>query len=580
MNKLQYLIIFLVVFAGACKTPESTAVENKPTQRAETRDSRTTERVTAIFIDANKEKILGNFRQAMSLYRQCLNLDPDHAPSMYEMSRLYRMQGNINDALGLAERAVEIDPENKWYSLMLASLYEQSGQTGKAIKTFERLQKLYPDDIEFMYQLAMLHLKENNFAEAIRIYDKIERISGPDEDIIIQKQTLYLMNNQPDKAVAEIEKLIQMYPGESRYYALLAELYMDTGDFPKAVENLQKISELDPQNPYIHITLAEYYFKTGEQNKAIEELRSGFANPDLELDIKFQVLVTYFTEDEFYGDTDDIISELNEILIATHPGDARPYSLKADMLIRAENYEEAREAFRKVLEIDNSRYFMWETLLRLNAMLRDTEAMLDESLKTIELFPLQPLPYLFGGLAHYQLDDFQEAVKMFKGGKDLVVDDDELLAEFYMHLGDSYSKLKQHEASDASFEQALVLDPENPYVLNNYSYYLSLRKERLDDAERMSAKSLELSPDNKHYLDTYGWIMYQKGNYEEARIWIEKSLENNATEDAVVLEHLGDVLYKLGKKEEARAYWKQALELGGEITEFLERKVKDGTLYE
>ena len=74
--------------------------------------------------------------------------------------------------------------------------------------------------------------------------------------------------------------------------------------------------------------------------------------------------------------------------------------------------------------------------------------------------------------------------------------------------------------------------------------------------------------------------MYQMGKYEEAKKWIEKSMENSETESSAVLEHYGDVLYKLGKTEEAIIYWKKALELGDEISDFLREKVKDGILYE
>jgi tetratricopeptide (TPR) repeat protein len=579
MSRTQYVLLLLgILVLSACGASKSSVVE--PKQQSTVSDPRQAEKVTAIFIDANKEKLLGNFRQAITLYQQCLSIDPNHAPSMYEMARLFRMQGNFNEAIGLAEKSVEIDPDNKWYNLMLASLYEQSGQVAKAILIFERLQSVNPNEIEFLHQLAMLYLKESRLPDAIKVYDKIETITGPDEDILMQKQKLYLMNNEPEKAVAEIEKLIVMYPGESRYYALLSELYLDMDNYPKAIESLEKIRELDPQNPYIHITLAEYYFKTGERSQAYTELKQGFANPNLEVEIKFQVLFTYYTDEDIQNDYEGELTELTEILIEAHPNDARPLSLKADLLIREEKYEDARQIFRQVLEIDNSQYYFWETLLRLEAMLQDNEALITESLEAIQLFPLQPVPYQFAGLANYQLGNYDEAIKMFSAGKDLVVDDDQLLAEFYMHLGDTYSKMKQHESSDAAFDQSLALDAENPYVLNNYSYYLSLRKERLEKAKEMSAKSLEISPGNKHYLDTYGWILYQMGEYEEAKVWIEQAIENNAAEDAVVLEHLGDVYYKLGKKDDALRLWKQAFDLGGEITEFLEKKVTEGVLYE
>jgi len=574
------LLALIILLALSCGSTRSTAVATGSAEKSETRDNRIAERVTSLFIDATKERILGNFRQAITLYHQCLSLNPNHDPSLYELARLYRMQGGVIEALGFAEKAAKIDPENKWYNLLLASLYDQSGQTTKAIRVFEKLHQQNPGDLEFMHQMAMLLMKENRFADAIRVYDKIERISGPDEDIILQKQNLYLLNNQPDKAIAETERLTQIYPAEGRYYAMLAELYMDLGNYQKAIENLEKIRELDPDNPYIHITLAEYYFKTSQRNLAFEELKKGFENRGLDIEIKLQAIYAFYTSEEIYGEYFHQVEVLANVLEAVYPADIRPHMLKADLYIQAENFREARESFRKVIALDNSRFFIWETLLRINATLQDTIALRDESLEAIQLFPLQPLPYLFAGLAYDQLGDNNQAIKMLNAGKEFVVDDNEMLGEFYLYLGDIYNKTEQFEASDNAFEQALAIDPDNAIALNNYSYYLALRKTRLEEAKRMSARSLEISPNNKHYLDTYGWILYQMGDYEEARTWIEKSIENNASNDAVVLEHLGDVLYKLGEVETALLYWKKALEIGGDVSRFLEKKVQDGKLYE
>jgi Tfp pilus assembly protein PilF len=75
-------------------------------------------------------------------------------------------------------------------------------------------------------------------------------------------------------------------------------------------------------------------------------------------------------------------------------------------------------------------------------------------------------------------------------------------------------------------------------VLNNYAYYLSLRNEKLDKAEEMSKKSNEIDRDNASYNDTYGWILYGLGKYEDAKLWLEKAIANGASENAVILEHL------------------------------------------
>jgi tetratricopeptide (TPR) repeat protein len=102
----------------------------------------------------------------------------------------------------------------------------------------------------------------------------------------------------------------------------------------------------------------------------------------------------------------------------------------------------------------------------------------------------------------------------------------------------------------------------------------------------MSAKSLELDPDNASFQDTYGWIKYKMGDYQQAEVWIKKAMDNTEEPSAVLLEHYGDVLYKLGNKDEALIYWKKALDLVDmendfdEVSEFLQKKVDEGKLFE
>lgn len=117
---------------------------------------------------------------------------------------------------------------------------------------------------------------------------------------------------------------------------------------------------------------------------------------------------------------------------------------------------------------------------------------------------------------------------------------------------------------------ALRLDFENPLVLNNYGYSLSLRGQRLDEAMVMVKRALELDPDNGAYMDTAGWIHYQLGDYDIALEYIQKAteLENNSW---TVVEHLGDVLLKLGKEPEAVDAWEKALRMAPDNSELLKK---------
>jgi Tfp pilus assembly protein PilF len=143
-------------------------------------------------------------------------------------------------------------------------------------------------------------------------------------------------------------------------------------------------------------------------------------------------------------------------------------------------------------------------------------------------------------------------------------------------LGLTYDALKMHTESDSSYERALRVDPKSSLVLNNYAYSLSERGLQLERAERMSKESLATDSLNSSYLDTYGWILFQKGKYSEAVIYIQKAVDLGDA-SAVVLEHLGDAYAKLDRMDEAKKYWTKALEKD-EKNIALKEKLSRGTL--
>jgi len=195
----------------------------------------------------------------------------------------------------------------------------------------------------------------------------------------------------------------------------------------------------------------------------------------------------------------------------------------------------------------------------------------------IEIFPNQPSLWLYKGIGHNMLEDSQNAALAFEHGKKITLENKELEGLFNAQLGDSYNSLEQYDKADQSYESALSTDPNNAHVLNNYSYYLSLRKDKLSKALVMSERLVELYPDEVTYLDTYAWVLYQMEDYQKAETYLKKAAQDS--ENGTILEHYGDVLFKLGKKDEALKYWNKAKEKG-ETTELIDKKILDKQLYE
>ena len=159
-------------------------------------------------------------------------------------------------------------------------------------------------------------------------------------------------------------------------------------------------------------------------------------------------------------------------------------------------------------------------------------------------------------------------------GRDFIFDKDLLVSDFYSLIGNSYHELNNDTLSDEAYEKALQHNPNNTYVLNNYSYYLAIREEKLFLAKEMIIRCIDLTVDepNPSFIDTYAWILYKLGEYKLARKEIEKAIELNEN-SSVILDHYGDILHSLGLTDQAKLQWEKAYKLDTEATQ-IKKKLK------
>ena len=533
----------------------------------------------SLLIDAKRMAITGNENDAMDLLRKYVEKYPADPNGHFELARLLADSKNMPDAISQMEKALDLYPDNTWYRLFAAELYQFSGKYPEAIKIYDRIIQDDPDNIDNYYQLASLYISAGRYNEAIKAYDQIEKKIGVTEEISLQKQKIYLLQKDFQEAESEMKKLIAANPGETRYLAILAEMYMSENQQNKAFELYQQILKADPEDPYIHMTLADFYRKQGKKEQAFEELKTGFANPALDIDTKVAILLSFYNINEVFEGLKDEAETLAGILVATHPSNPKGYAIAGDLYVQDKKYEEALNSFLRAAGLDDSKYVIWEEILRLSLILEKYDQVLEYGKTATELFPDQPILYIMKGLACFQLKQYQSALQDYNLALKLVGGDNDIFAQVYMHLGDTYHALNEPEESDKAYEKSLLYRDDNAYVLNNYAYYLSVRNKDLDKAEKMSKHSLDIEPGNSSFQDTYGWIMYKLGKYEEAEKWIGKALEDSSGVSAEVLEHYGDVMYRLGRSESALGYWKRAREKG-EGSSFLDRKIEERKLIE
>jgi tetratricopeptide (TPR) repeat protein len=532
-----------------------------------------------MFFNANKERMIGNYQLSAGLFLQCIELDPTQPTAYYELANIFDLTNQNKEAIIYAQKAVSLNGENYWYRFLYAHLLQKSNNIDEAVKQYQILSQKNPHNIDLLYNLAGTQLYSGKYDEALKTYNKLEAEVGISEEISLQKQKIYIKLNNIEKAAEELTKLSNHFPEETKYQGYLADMYLVNNMPDKAFEIYKKILEKDPNDPYSHLALYEYYKNKGEKEKASQEIQQVFENKEFNIDTKMQILLTYYAESESKTEIKQDAYDLSKLLIQAHPDDAKAYTIYADFLYRDKKMDGAKENYLKAIELDSSRFALWSQVMFIESEMQDFDGMLIHSKMALELFPNQPLFYFFYGASNIQKKNYQEAIDYLVIGKDFVVSNPPLLAQFYANLGDSYYRIKDHKNSDKYYEKALEIEPNNIYVLNNYSYYLSLRGENLERAEALSLKANEIEPNQPNYEDTYAWILYKQGKYVAAKEWLEKAVENGGNSNAVILEHLGDVNAKLGNIDKALELWNKA-KLAGETSELIDKKIADKKLYE
>ena len=81
----------------------------------------------------------------------------------------------------------------------------------------------------------------------------------------------------------------------------------------------------------------------------------------------------------------------------------------------------------------------------------------------------------------------------------------------------------------------------------------------LDEAEQLIRRALEVSPQDGYYVDSLGWVYYQRGDYEKAADHLERAVEL-VGDDPTITEHLADAYRQLQKTQQALRLYNQALQ--------------------
>ena len=528
------------------------------------------------FLEAMRLKEKKDYASAFGLLQHCLDIHPNAASALYEVSQYYMFLRQVPQGQEALEKAVANAPDNYWYSQGLASLYQQQNELDKAITLLEQMVVRFPAKQDPLFNLLDLYGRQEKYDKVISTLNRLEKHMGKNEQLSMEKFRIYLQMKDDKKAFQEIESLVQEYPMDMRYQVILGDVYLQNGKKQEAYDVYQKVLAAEPDNPMAIFSMASYYKQTGQEELYQQQLDTLLLNKKVTPDTKVGVMRQMIVENEQADKDSTQIIALFDRIMKQEQDDPQIPMLYAQYLLSKNMEAESVPVLEQVVDLDPTNNAARMMLIGA-ALKKEYYTHINKVCEPgIEATPDALEFYYYLAVAYNQAEKPDSVISICKRALEHKTADGkkEIVSEFYSILGDMYHTQKQMKEAYAAYDSALVYNPSNIGALNNYAYYLSVERRDLDKAEEMSYKTVKAEPNNATYLDTYAWILFEKGNYAEARIYIDNAMKSEGGDKSdVIVEHCGDIYYMTGDVDGALTYWKKALEMGSE-SKTLKQKIE------
>ncbi len=456
---------------------------------------------------------------------------------------------------------------------LLADLYGQQKRYQKAIELMSQLSEIDAKEINASLRLGQLYFNQHEYdksADSLRTF-----VSKNPRHLV--GNSLYLRallaSDRDDDLVRLINSIKQNIP---RLNTTMPEIlfYLKKGEYKKSSRLLQKIDAtafVSGPNLFVmglvfeamgDLDQAKKYFLMGSE-KTDDKLLYFLAYLNL---MKVSVSKDEFSKalTEMVRDSEGSLAYSNmlEAIVSTNESSAAAAELFQLNLIYLDILNTWNKKGYKKLEPWIERFpknlFFYRIAYFLAEKSRWTDKGVENLEKIVKYYPndifalMQLARYRLGEKDQTAASDYLETVLK------VMPDNQEALTL----LGMIYSNTDNIEKALKLYEKALELNENNVIVLNNLAYLYSASEEiaDLDRALTFAEKAQKISPANGPISDTLGWLYYQKGQYAQALVYLERARQ--------VIPRFPEVHYHLGKtyvalkdKEKAKEAFEQALKL-------------------
>jgi tetratricopeptide (TPR) repeat protein len=571
-NCLQKNAVFLVVaIISICGCTKRAVPGTEKNRNTPSHDSAAFDYV---FIEALKQKILGNDADALKYLEQCIMIDPGSDAAYYQISLISLSRGDLANGKKFAMKAVSINEKNIWSLTLLANIFNQEKNQDSSLIYYEKALKYFPENENLRLTIGNLYSDKGDFKKAREYYYYFEDKYGVNES-----STIYLVQNLMNsgnlgEAEKKTEGLLKLKPDEILYNGILAEIYQKQGDTEKAVGVYKRLIDKDSDNPQTLMALSDFLISSGKYDEIIDLLNNIILNDDITKEDKINLFVKILGNDSIVNSREKGLEMALLVLEANYKDDQTIPLLRPEFYQKIKENDKAIDRLEDLIAERPDYYFAWEKLLLLYSEKGDFENLFSKGKECSTRFNRSFIAKVLYASAAIEKGEFAIAEEELRKSKILAGDQKEMLVQVITMEGDMFYRKKEYSKSFDSFKEALKIDKEDVVVLNNYAYYLAEQGKELAEAEEMSKKVIEKEKENGTYLDTYAWILYKRGKTKDAIKVMDQIISNGSKEDAEWCEHYGYMMKAIKKYDIAIKYWKKAIDLDSRKT-YLQKEIEN-----
>jgi len=328
------------------------------------------------------------------------------------------------------------------------------------------------------------------------------------------------------------------------------------------VENnqLEKAEKISEDIDFINSTLLLSQGKSWIENKNFKKLNDVFScknQNDLIAEFLFLISNLYSSQDNF--EMSNFYLNLSNFL---NPKFTFNLSLVAENYYLNKDYEKAKKVLKKFTKEED--FYYWYRLKKeaqiIGKLRNDQESLnyITSNFKKIE----RPNKKILFDIANFykKTKNYEEAIKYYTKIINDLEEGSDIRSDILYRRGGSYERIKNYKEADKDLLNALIVSPNDAYVLNYLAYSWLERDYKIEEAIEMLEIAYKAKSNDPYIIDSLGWAYYLTDDYLEAEKFLKRAVEL-MPDDPVVNDHYGDILWKLNRKIQARYFWSNVLKM-------------------